>query len=107
MSHLVDPIEASTEQASFQSFFGRTSSSNRIEDIGLQFLTIVRSRSSGIFRSLGPNELCRIQLRRSDWKVEHVQSFMLCQKTLDHLRLWMGWRSQARTMEPDTRSRIC
>ena len=90
MSHLVDPIEASAEQASFQSFFGRTSSSNRIEDIGLQFLAIVRSRSSCVCCNLGPNELCRIQLRRSDRKVEHVQSFMLCQKTLDHLTLVDG-----------------
>ena len=60
MSHLVDPSEASAEQASFQSFFGRTSSSNRIEDIGLQFLAIVRSRSCRVFGCLGPNELCRI-----------------------------------------------
>ena len=72
MSQLVNPIEVSAEQASLQAILRRTSSSNRIEDVGLQFLAIVRSPSSRIFGSLGPNELCRIQFRRCDRKVEHL-----------------------------------
>lgn len=50
----------------------------------------MRSRSSCIFGNLGPNELCRIQFRGSNWKVEHVQSLVAGQKFLDHLALVDG-----------------
>ena len=58
-----------------------------MEDIGLQFLAIVRSSSSRVFGSLGPNELCRIELWGSDREVKHMQSFMSRQKLLYHLAL--------------------
>lgn len=47
----------------------------------------MRSSSSCIFGSLGPNKLCWIQFRSSDWKVEHMQSLVTGQKSLNHFAL--------------------
>src|SRR5215211_4877136 len=75
-----------------QAFLRRTSSGDCIEDIGLQFLAIVRSRASRVFCSLGSNKLCWIEFRSSDWEIEHVQSLVRSQKVLHHLALvdWMA-----------------
>ena len=61
-----------------------------MEDIGLKFLGIVRSRSRRVLGDLSPDELRWVEFRGRDRKVVHMQSFVDSQKILDGLALMNG-----------------
>lgn len=75
-----------------QSFLRNPCSSNRIKNIGLKFVSIMRCRSGNRLRDLSPNELGWIELGSGYRKIKHMDPWVLRQKIL-HRFAFMDWVS--------------
>lgn len=85
MSCISFPRKVSSFQASQQSVFRSSGTSDASLHAITQFLDVVRRKTSGMFTDLRPHELHGIQFRSTGWKTVFMDTRMVVDELL---RLW-------------------